>query len=119
MRYMNDYELLMARSRFGHGSTPNRLALVLVVDNLAEQTNQVSDGWAYWQKPLRAAEKAIMLIQSSTYAENERQESEDITDAEMHAAVRPIKAFLTRHRDIYSPERRELILRAADTKEFQ
>lgn len=110
MRYMNDYDLDCARSRFTAASTPNRLALVMVVDNLRHWADQVSDGWAYWPKPARAADKAMSLIESRTWAENEAQEDNDITDAEMHAAVRPIKALLTRQK--VRPETREIILRS-------
>jgi len=112
MKYMNDYDIASARSRYGRGVTPNRLALAIVVDNLAEQTNLVSDGWAYWSKPCRAAAKAIELIESTAYPEHDRRQREDITDAEMRAAVRPIKSFLTRHAGVYSTEARERILRA-------
>lgn len=112
MLFMNDYDLQHARSRFTRSTCPNRLALVMVVDNLREVTSWVSDGWAYWPKPARAAEKAMRLIQSTTNAANDAQEAEDITDAEMLAAVRPIKAFLTRHAHVYSADQREQILRA-------
>ncbi len=112
MRYMNDYDLHMARSRFGQGSTPNRLALVMVVDNLREATDTVSDGWAYWPKPARAADKAMALIESRTYRENVAQEENDITDEEMLAAVRPIKSFLSRNKAVFSEHQREMILRA-------
>lgn len=110
MKFMNDYELAFARQRFTRATKPNRLALVMVVDNLREWADDHSDGWAYWPLPCRAAEKAIALIESRTNAENEQQEREDITDAEMLAAVRPIKAFLTRQN--VTAEQRELILRA-------
>ena len=116
MKYMNDYDLQYAISRFTRATKPNRLALALVVDNLREQTNWVSDGWAYWPKPCRAAARAMALIESRTSAENDEQERVDITDAEMLAAVRPIKSFLTRHASVYSPERREIILRAVDLR---
>lgn len=113
MKFMNDWDLMQARARFTRsGRVPNRLALVLVVDNLREQTNMVSDGWAYWPKPCRAAAKAMALIESTAYPEYERREQEDITEAEMLAAVRPIKAFLTRHREVYSSSQREQILRS-------
>jgi hypothetical protein len=110
---MNDYDLQMARSRFTRSTTPNRLALVMVVDNLREWADQNSDGWAYWPKPCRAAAKAMALIESRTSRENDEQEANDITDAEMKAAVRPIKAFLTR--EGVRADRRELILRAVES----
>lgn len=114
MKHMNDYDLIVADQRFRRGSTPNRFALVLVVAHLAEETNMVSDGWAYWLPPRRAAQKAIALIESTTNAANDEQERNDITDAEMQAAVRPIRSFLTKHREIYSATARELILRAVN-----
>lgn len=112
MLYMNDWDLQSARSRFTRSTTPNRLALVMVVDNLREWTDFHSDGWAYWPLPARAAKKAMEHIVSRTSRENDEQERNDITDAEMQAAVRPIKAFLTKHRDIVTPDAREMILRA-------
>jgi hypothetical protein len=115
MRYMNDWDLDQARRRYGRGETPNRLALVMVVDNLRQWANENSDGWVYWPKPCRAASKAIELIESTAYPEYERRQHEDITDAEMLAAVRPIKSFLTRAPQYgarVTPEDREIILRA-------
>lgn len=110
MKHMNDYDIDFARARFTRSATPNRLALVLVIENLAEWTDLHSDGWAYWTKPRQSAQSAIALVESRTNRENDEQERNDITDAEMLAAVRPIKAFLTRQK--VSPEWRERILRA-------
>lgn len=113
MKFMNDYDLGYARQRFTRSTCPNRLALVLVIDNLREETNLVSDGWAYWSKPCRSAAKAMALIESTTNQANDAQEREDITVAEMQAAIRPIKSFLTRHAAVFSSSQRERILRAA------
>jgi hypothetical protein len=107
---MNEFDIECARRRFTRACTPNRLALVMVVEHLAEWANNNSDGWAYWPKPCRAAEQVISLIESRTYAENKAQEDIDITDAVMRAAVKPIKAFLTRHK--VRSEDREIILRS-------
>jgi hypothetical protein len=82
----------------------------MVVEHLCEWTNSHSDGWPYWSAPKKAAAKAITHIESTTYAANEAQEANDITEAEMQAAVRPIKAFLTRRK--VGPEWRERILRS-------
>ena len=115
MLYMNDYDLHFARQRFSRGDTPNRLALVLVVDNLREETNAVSDGWAHWGLPCRAAKAAQEHIVSRTNHENDEQERTDITEAEMQKALRPIKAFLTRQKDVFTPGARERILRAVES----
>jgi hypothetical protein len=112
VKYMNDYDIAYARQRFTRATKPNRLALVMVIDQLAAWANLNSDGWSYWPKPLRAAQAAIALVESRTGRENRAQEAEDITDAEMHAAARPIKAFLTRQG--VNAETRATILRALE-----
>ena len=112
MTFMNDYDLQYARSRFTRAATPNRLALALVVDNLRQWADRHSDGWAYWPKPSRAAQKAVAHIESTTHAANAQQEAQDISHTAMLAAVRPIKAFLTRHGA--TAEERERILRSVE-----
>ena len=98
MSFMNDYEIDLALRRFNgnNAPTPNRFRLAETVANLASWADNNSDGWAYWPKPGRAASKATALIASTTFTENEAQETTDATDAETTAALRPIKAFLTR-----------------------
>ena len=116
MRFMNQFDLNNAVIRFTRANKPNRLALAFVVSHLAEWADENSDGWAHWPKPARAADQAMALIESRTSRENDEQERTDITDEQMQAAVRPIKAFLTRQK--VSAERKEIILRAVnDTQE--
>lgn len=110
MKFMNDYDIAFARQRFGRGNTPNRLALAIMIERLAEWADENSDGWPYWAKPVRAAQTAITLVESSTNAENEYQERVDITDVHVAAAVKPVKAFLARQG--VPAERKELILRS-------
>jgi hypothetical protein len=110
--FMNDWDLADAHQRFTRSSKPNRLALVMVVDNLREWTDSHSDGWAYWRKARQSAARAISHIESGTYQHDLEQEDNDITDAEMRAAIRPIKAFLTRQEA--SAEEREFVLRAVE-----
>lgn len=106
MRFMNDYDITSAISRHSRNSHPNRLGAALVIDQLAEWTNAHSDGWAYWPKPARAAAHLMEI------AEN-WQASEDCTDEQFAAAVRPVKSFLTKHRAMVTSDERERILRGA------
>jgi hypothetical protein len=108
MSYMNDYDLQQALRRFSQSDTPNRLTLTLTVAQLRDWTNRNSDGWAYWDKPRRAAARAIDLIESKANPEHSRMEYEDITAAELKAALRPIKMFLTRQK--VNDSEREAIL---------
>lgn len=96
MRYMNDYDIERAESRFDYETTPNRAMLAKIVSDLADWANHNSDGWAYWPKPARAAAKAMEQIDPTTWAEENRMLGEDCTAAEFTACVRPIKSFLTR-----------------------
>lgn len=102
MRFMNDYDIESALRRYDTGQTPNRFRLAVVVNNLADWANENSDGWACWPKPCRSAARAIELVESTAYPEYDRRQREDITTAELKAAVRPIKSFLTRHGVDYS-----------------
>lgn len=97
MRYMNDYDISHAIVRFDRAGCPNRYLVARKVQALAEWADRNSDGWCYWPKPVRAANKAMALIESRTSRENTEQEMTDATDAEVRAALAPIKAFLTRH----------------------
>src|SRR5690242_2090099 len=118
MRFMNDYDLQFARLRFTRDNAPNRLALAICVDRPREWADTVSDGWAYWDKPCKAARNAIELIDGLNRAD----ERVDITETEMLTAIRPIKQFLTRMakqphglhpgRPMVTDDERELILRS-------
>lgn len=105
MHFMNEYEVNEAVGRFGWSKTPNRYYVSRVVQNLMAWTNAHSDGWAYWPKPARAAAKAMALLDGSTWAERREQESVDATEAEVKAALAPIKSFLTRqgvdHKEVF------------------
>ena len=96
MRYMNEWDIESAVQRYDPAIVPNRAYLAAVVSALRDWTNQNSDGWPYWPKPARAADRAMALIESTTTPENMRREEQDATDAEVAAALRPIKALLTR-----------------------
>lgn len=111
MNFMNDFDLAFAQRRFNVQQTPNRLGLALVVERLADWANENSDGWAYWPKPCRSAARAIALIESRTNRENTEQERVDATREEVTAALKPIRAFLTRQG--VDDERKEYILRPA------
>lgn len=107
MRFMNTYDIAEALRRFDPSITPNRAYVARVVDAMEDYANSHSDGWAYWPKPARACSKAFELIDGRTTPDRIYQEEHDATDAEVAAALRPIKAFLTRR-----GERHESVLPA-------
>lgn len=116
MRFMNEWDIDSALRRFDPGQTPNRAYLAAVVAALRDWTNSHSDGWAYWPKPARAARRAMELIDGGySFRERDDQEHIDATDAEVNAALRPIKALLTRqgvrHESVLPGRQLGLVLR--------
>lgn len=94
MKFMNDYDLIIAQRTFGNdvnGATPNRAKAAATLARLADWTNANSDGWAYWPKPARAGAKLMTLVDPV-----EVLLTEDATDAELVAALKPVKSFMTR-----------------------
>jgi hypothetical protein len=93
---LNEYEIenaqLLAREE---RNRPRLQAAVLTLARLVEWTNNNSDGWAYWRKPVNASTKLQELVRAR-YARFNREDTPDITLTELKAAETPIKAFLTR-----------------------
>lgn len=97
MRYMNDFDIDQALLRYAGPGTPNRMVAARAICRLAVWANNNSDGWAYWPKPVRAAAKLMDLLEGDgTNDAFRRLRETDATDAELAAALRPVKAFLTR-----------------------
>ena len=95
MKWMNEYEVADARRRWrGH---PLLGPATETLQNLVDCTNRSSDGWPYWKKPAKAAARLMELIEPTGRPEARfDEEREDVTEADLRAAYRPIKAFLTR-----------------------
>lgn len=91
--WMNEWDIAEALDRFDTPDTPNLHKGAQVVDALREWTNRNSDGWAYWHTPSRAAGSLMTLLHSV-----DRFDPTDIEKADLTKALRPIKAFLTRHK---------------------
>lgn len=98
MRFMNEYDVAYAADRFDPSVTPRRVVAAEALARLVEWTNANSDGWPYWSKPARSAAKLMALLEGDgTWSTLQRLFTEDCTAAELNAAFRPIKAFLSRH----------------------
>jgi hypothetical protein len=94
MRYMNDWEIDDAVERHRHH--PILGPATQTLHNLAACADANSDGWAYWPKPARAAAKLMELIEGDPT--DRFAERDDVTKAQLKAAYRPIRSFLTRHK---------------------
>lgn len=91
MPFINEYEIDKALNTFTHDE-PNLYRAATLLSNLRDWVNSCSDGWPYWIKPRRAANKLIGLVISA-----DPFDPQDVTDAELKAALTPVKSFLTRH----------------------
>ena len=92
MIFLNEYEVDSFLLRFDPVEQPNLAYCSRVLAALMEWTDGNSDGWAYWQKPLKASARLSALLHDHRYAED----GVDVTDVEVKRALTPIKAFLTR-----------------------
>lgn len=94
--WMNEYEVNEAAARFEDDSVLGPATRTL--RNLVYVTNTSSDGWAYWPKPGRAAEKLMALIQTASRPTRFGESgSSAVTAAEVKKAYTPIKSFMTRY----------------------
>lgn len=97
MMYANEYDLNRYLELFGDvEETPNLRIVAVAVANLADWANYNSDGWAYWPKPCRSAVVALKTLEEAERAYLRGAPRVDIEDADVTAALRPMKAFLTR-----------------------
>ena len=88
---MNEMDIEDALTQFGGGSTPNLRDGAHALANLCTWTNNNSDGWPYWQKPLRASKHLQELLTGA-----DRFHPQDCSADEIRKACVPIKSFLTR-----------------------
>jgi len=77
---------------------PNLARAAINLARLMHWTNSVSDGWAYWSKPVRSADKLITLLEDADREYRRGASVADVSTAELRKALTPVKAMLTRVR---------------------
>lgn len=110
MTWMNEYEIDEALRFTARNELWYLRQGAEVLSRLRDWTNSHSDGWPYWQKPARAANRLMELLEKARRDERQSDdELKDITEAELRQALSPIKAFLTRqgvdHNEIFREEK--------------
>lgn len=90
--WVNEYEAATLLNNARFEEKPYATDGAMILDRLIEWTNTHSDGWPYWQKPARAADRLIVLL----YENDRKNDGEDITAADLRKALTPIKAFITK-----------------------
>jgi hypothetical protein len=96
MMFLNEHEVQEARRFFDDDDTPNLRAGAEALAALVAWTNSNSDGWPYWSKPSRAAQRLMTTLHDARQPWYRGSEVKDISPAMLAAVLRPIKAFLTR-----------------------
>lgn len=94
MKFMNRYDIQDAAARWQNHPVLGPATQTL--HNLMDAADDNSDGWAYWPKPARAANKLMELIEGDGTSEYRYGPREDATSEKLKAAYRPLKSFRTR-----------------------
>lgn len=94
--FMNEHEIDYALERFAEHPVLGPATQTL--SNLRHAVNANSDGWPYWNSPARAAGKLMELIQGDGTTRYQVGPREDATAERLRVALRPIKAFRTKHK---------------------
>jgi len=90
--WMNQADIEWAMSR--HHECPNVRKGVRLLYRLMTAVNEQSDGWAYWAAPGKACSRLMTLL--TTAGNLNHGTHGTITDAQLKAAVSPIRAMVTR-----------------------
>lgn len=95
MLFMNEHEVAEAWRM--HQGKPVVGEATEILCQFVRLINANSDGWPYWSKGPQAAKKLMELIQSQD-VRGRSTPVPKLTEADLKAAVRPIKSFCTRHK---------------------
>lgn len=93
--WMNEYDIEEALRLTARFELPVARHAAEILSRLKDWTNENSDGWPYWQKPSRAADKLMTALESAIGA-SRRGDNVDMTEAQLQKTLTPIKSFLTR-----------------------
>lgn len=85
MLYMNDYDIFLAQRKWASHPILRKATAFLAA--FKEQVDSHSDGWAYWQPPVKAAANLMRLIMNPPTL---------IEESDLKRCLKPIKAFYTR-----------------------
>ena len=94
--WLNESDIEDAVRRAVAEDMPNAEEGARRLRNLMDWTNANSDGWPYWRKPANAAKTLMDALYARFFGRFDSAPREDMTPEELTAALRPIKAFLTR-----------------------
>jgi hypothetical protein len=97
MTWMNRYDVDEALDHYAHRrpDAVNYGKAAYILAALVAWVDGNSDGWGYWPKPTRAAARLTDRLDGFRRRWID-DDTSDLTDEELRAAVRPVLSFLTR-----------------------
>lgn len=104
MKFWNQYEVESA-ARATH-ACPNVRKGVKLLLKLMESVNEQSDGWAYWNAPIKASEKLMTLLETAGNMDGlavrplSYGTRGTITAEALKKAIAPIRAMVTRQKKL-------------------
>jgi hypothetical protein len=94
--FLNEYDAAVIARDVDPHTRPNLAHAAVTLARLVDWTNRNSDGWPYWSKPRNASQKLADHLHREYLGRYDGRTGDDITDAELAAGNRTVKAFLTR-----------------------
>lgn len=91
--FMNEWEVREAQDWFHADDQPNLQKGAHALLRLMEWTNSISDGWPYWQKPIKAAGRLMEELHTARGLQRSGS-GDDITAHKLAALLRPVRAVL-------------------------
>lgn len=96
--WMNEYDIEDAPLWFADEAHPKLYKAAIMLVHFKDWTNRNSDGWPYWTLPGRAAKALMERLQEAAEPIRSGRDCPDLTDGELTALMRPVRAFLTRQK---------------------
>lgn len=91
--FMNEWEVREAQDWFHGDDQPNLQKGAHALLRLMNWTNSVSDGWPYWQKPIKAAGRLMEELHTARGLQRSGS-GEDMTAHKLAALLRPVRAVM-------------------------
>ena len=95
---MNEWDLADAKARLT-SEQPNLQRAARVVEFLMTWADENSDGWMFWPGPGNAARSLCDALERGANDEG----GQDLPLTDLRKALRPVKAFCTRHHIAHPP----------------
>jgi hypothetical protein len=95
--WLNEYEVDTLAHHTQFVDMPVAFRGAQILSRFVDWVNRNSDGWPYWKAASSAASRLTSALYDRFYSAWGKRVRDDMTDADLAAALRQIKSLLTRH----------------------